>query len=492
MLSSPRLARVLALLAALLLAFPAADAALASSAQPKSHKHSKEATKKKAHKRKRKRKSKGHKPAAIVPPLVVPLADGLRAAQATFWKGATVASGTVPDASMCKVSGPCFTYPLQLHEAGARLRVAIDTPWRSNTFIVQVLDATGKVRGSASNSNAFNAETFVDKPTAGAWTVRVLPDGVTNASFRLRAKLEGTLPARPTGHVALLPDLKAVPPYEFSFIAPANFANGLYPPDTANPPLDVAGEHPLSCTPDELAPVTIQGGAAHKCLRFTSGPINVGTGPFEMHFKYVDDIVNGKLASPIAHGPITQTIRYADGKAETRPAGTYSFHVIHTHFHDDHILDYQLFAVNDDSTLTKVGAGTKSGFCPANQLMGDWRSFDQASPDAIIGSGDAGAGNCQDPANGVLGLSPGWGDVYRWQRPGQYVEFSSLGDGLYVVRTTVDIEDAVREADEANNSAYALVRVSGDSVRLLERGQGLSPFDPAHVVFTGAGPASRD
>ena len=77
-----------------------------------------------------------------------------------------------------------------------------------------------------------------------------------------------------------------------------------------------------------------------------------------------------------------QAIHYGDGTQVLRPAGTYSFHWLHGHFHDDHILDYQLFKVVGHD-LVKAGAGTKSGFCPANQLFGDWRSFDQAAPDGV-------------------------------------------------------------------------------------------------------------
>jgi hypothetical protein len=211
-----------------------------------------------------------------------------------------------------------------------------------------------------------------------------------------------------------------------------------------------------------------------------------------MHWTYANDIVNGVIQSPLAHGPMTQVIHWSDGTTTTRPAGTYSFHVIHGHFHDDGVLDMELFRVNGDSTLTKVGAGTKSGFCPANQLIGDWRAFNNTPPDGEIGSGDTGTGNCQNPVDGVLGLSPGWGDVYRWQRPGMYVDFGDNPDGLYVVRITIDAPNTILESNESDNSAYALVKVVGDQAIELERGQGASPFDPHKVVFTGAGPASRD
>jgi hypothetical protein len=363
---------------------------------------------------------------------------------------------------------------------------------RSDSFRVDVIAPDGSQAATTTNSNAFDAEAFVLNPKAGMWTVRVMPQGAARTTYRMRAKLERSIPHAPTGHVPLLPNLRANPPIEFGFVAPANPANGLYPPDTVNPPADVFGVHPLSCTADELAPVDVQGGAATKCLRFTSGPQNVGVGPFEMRWKYVDDLAGGKLASPIAQGPMFQVIHYGDGKTTERPAGKYSFHVIHGHFHDDHILDYQLFRIAPKRRLVHIGSGTKSGFCPANQLFGDWRRFTQSAPDSFIGGGDTGAGNCQSFVDGVLGLSPGWGDVYRWQRPGQYVEFGSNGNGNYVVRATVDVENQIAESNETDNSAYSLVRVVGDHVTLLERGRGLGPFDPHKVVYTGDGPASQD
>jgi hypothetical protein len=254
----------------------------------------------------------------------------------------------------------------------------------------------------------------------------------------------------------------------------------------------VFGVHPLSCTADEMAPTYVQGGAATKCLRFTSGPMNIGAGPYEMHFNYAQDIVNGKIQGPLAYGPMFQTIHYSDGSTTTRRAGTYSFHVVHFHFHDNGILTMQLFRVMGPGDLVLAGVGTKSGFCPANQLLGNWRSFDNQAPNGLVGSGDTGTGNCQNPLDGVLGLSPGWGDVYRWQRPGMYVEFGNNPDGLYVVRITINAGHDVLESSYANNSAYALVKVTGDQVQELERGQGMSPWDPHKTVFTGSGPASQN
>jgi hypothetical protein len=189
-----------------------------------------------------------------------------------------------------------------------------------------------------------------------------------------------------------------------------------------------------------------------------------------------------------------QVIHYSDGSVSERDAGTYSFHKTHMHFHTDQVLTYELFGVDDMKTgkIHAAGVGTKSGFCPADQLYGDWDSFTQ-EPDGTFGEGDsATGGSCFSPEGGQIGLSIGWGDIYRWQRPGQYVEFGGQPDGLYLVRTTADKDNHVLEENETDNTSYALIKVVGESISIVERGQGADPWDAHKVVFTGEGPAAKE
>lgn len=419
-----------------------------------------------------------------------PTRSGLHPDDTVFWAGAFVADGAVRADALCDTAGPCFEYPLQVRSGGARLRVAIDTPSREDTFRVDVVDPSGAVAASTSNGNQFNAEAFVDAPAAGNYSIRVIPTAVKDATFRMRAKLESVVQAAPEGRVALLPNLQVVPPYEFGFAAPVT-PNGSYPPDAANPPASAAGYDLYSCTQDEAAPVEAGGAGAVDCLRLTSGPMNVGPGPFDMRFTFVDDLVGGTADPAYLRGPILQAVHYSDGSEEHRAAGTYIFHTTHAHFHDENILTYEGFRVVDGEggRLEQFGEGTKSGFCPADQLFADWFSFDQAIR-GDFGEGDSPTGNCFDPQDGLLGLTSGWGDVYRWQRPGQYVEFAGQGDGLYVIRSTVDAANAILETDETDNTSYALIRVVGRNVDIIERGQGTDPWDRHKVVFEGDGPAS--
>ena len=395
----------------------------------------------------------------------------LQEGTASFWDGGYVADRVVtrslPTDAACAVT-TCWSYKLKVVRPGHRLRVGIDTPSRESSFTVEVLDPAGDVAASATNSNRFNIEAFLDEPAAGTYTVRVVPRDAAYARFRLRAKLEGA-PKKYAKKTLLLPNLQATPPYEFGFVAPANPLNGVYPPDTVNPPLDVLGYHPASCAADEIAEM-----GAKRCLRLTTGPRNAGPGPFELSYVPIEHNLG-----LVEEGPVEQKLYYSDGTVKRRPAGEFLFHKTHAHYHYQEILDYRLYKVTDPSrgTLKPAGAGTKSGFSPADQLFADWTKFDQVEGEFVEG----------EPSTfgeSAFGLSVGWGDVYRWQRPGQYVEFDGNGDGLYLVRAIVDVNNHVLETNETDNVGYAYVQITGESVRIIERGQGLSPWDPSKKVFT--------
>jgi hypothetical protein len=395
-----------------------------------------------------------------------------------FWNGGYVES------EVAGLAGPqacavvhCFTYPIHVTAGGAMLRVAIDTPDRSNQFELDLLDPSGSQVASRSNTaqTQFDMEVYASRPVAGTWTARVVPMHVQNAAFRLRAKLEAAAPARRTKAV-LLPNLEVTPPYEFTFVAPANPAN-VYAPDSANPPLSVAGLAPLSCTPDEtigLGPAFVPSSThVTRCLRFTTGPRNAGPGPFVIAYN-PSDAQFGLLESGTAY----QRVFFSDGSSVLHKAGEFQFHAMHGHYHYNGFLMFQLYKVGAHHALTKAGAGTKVGLCPADELFADWRVFNQQQSNTFTANCGYSTGEAQ------LGLNVGWGDVYRWQRPGQYVDFTGNGDGVYLLRVTVNASRTVLTVPRDLNTGYALVRVVGERVTILERGQGDSPWDARKRVFS--------
>lgn len=418
--------------------------------------------------------------------------------EAYFWHQ----SRTFDGRAMSCDEDSCETYSLELVPGGARLRVGIATPERSDTFALEIYDPSGELLGSDSTSNQFNSEAQVDNPQAGVWTVVVRAEDVDRASYRLRAKLESVTPesviaTSEANRRPLYPNLRTVPPYEFTFTAPLNPLNGIYPPDTINPPASVAGITLASCSIDEYLPTEAGGADAKHCLRLTSGPINIGEGIYDMRFRLLEDFIAGNAElnpeeafSRLVVGDMKQAVHYSDGSIEYVEAGTYSFHPTHAHFHDDYILSYYLALVTDpvSGEFHRVGTGTKSGFCPADQLWGDWRAFAQGTE---VPGGDSPLSSCFSVTDGFVGLSVGWGDVYRWQRPGQYVEFDGQGNGRYVINAVVDEYNNVIESDETDNVSYAYVEIQGDNITILERGWGESPWDPNKQVFTGPHPTQR-
>lgn len=391
-----------------------------------------------------------------------------------FWDGGYVGDGvlySLPSApsnaalDRCEMVDPCFEYEMDVASGGAVLRVALDTPSRDDSFEMIITPPSGPaVRRT--NSNSYSMESFLFAPVAGRYRITVAPYSAELASFRMRAKLESTRYVPPvTGD--LLPNLMVTRMWEFGFVAPANPGNGLFPPDDANPPLDVAGKHPVSCAADEM----VEDGAV-RCLRYSFGLGNDGDGNFDVRYSQ---------SMTAADVPMTQCVQRSDGAPTSRPAGTGVYHKSHGHWHYDDIIFHDLMRVTDRAagTMFPVGVGKKLGYSPADQGIVSWNAFTQAAAGT-----SGGAGNCAPGTQNRLGMSRGWGDAYRYQRPGNYVEFGTNADGLFVVRTTADPLNVVLETDETDNTSYAFIETIGDSIDVIEMGRGSSPWDPNKVVIS--------
>jgi hypothetical protein len=363
--------------------------------------------------------------------------------------------------------------------------------------------------------------------SGGEWIVRVTPGVVAGWSFRMRAKLEQS-PTEPVNTQELAyPNLRALPPFELTFCEPlvaVGFFAGREP---------VCGADSDGLTEQEKADLVAHHAAegevnlSPRGLRFASGPENVGDGHLVL-FGKPNGAVNDH-GNPLAN--VEQRVYYrGSGKytsSTSEPyqpnenAGTMDFHLSHGHWHYQ-FFRYTLFRVTDaNRPLTKVklsetGVGSKAGFCPSDEILGDWRRFYQ-SPRLRQAfdrcAEDRGTDNkedlpnlgqppivleplpppgyaeflftcstlgCISPTRPQMGLSAGWGDNYEWQRVEQFVEFpvsdgGSPRDGLYLLRAEVDSEHKVDESDEDDNTSYTLFEVKGGRINILKSGYGLEP-----------------
>lgn len=147
------------------------------------------------------------------------------------------------------------------------------------------------------------------------------------------------------------------------------------------------------------------------------------------------------------------------------PVGTLSYHAHHGHFHLDDFARYELR--RDAGGRPMYGPGSvvarsvKVGFCLA----------DTEAPEG--GGARAWYAECQTtphvPVTARMGISPGWGDAYGANLPGQQISLRGVPDGTYWISVTINPADGpaklnLRETSRANNTAHRRVVIKGNTV----------------------------
>jgi hypothetical protein len=265
------------------------------------------------------------------------------------------------------------------------------------------------------------------------------------------------------------------PPYQ----APPNAsAPNASPPNTdtpAAPPADPLAGLPL---PDlAMAPTrdlkVVNRPDGHTELRFTSTVVNIGHGLLVVaaHRDAVGKAwtVAQEILSPAgsvlrAIGLPLQPVWGGDG---------------HNHWHVPGVAKYQLLRLSDNQL---VGANHKIGFCFFDN------SFHRAlpeTPDKPEFPNDQGCAHGDRRATHFrMGLSVGWGDVYRWKIPGQSIDISNVPAGRYRLLGMANGDGLLLESDRSDNLTwidFELVRHGNHAtVRILDHGSDERPAQPDH------------
>lgn len=291
---------------------------------------------------------------ACIAPVVVGTAPGgasgaprrieVRVGQPAFWMGAYDASGSRN-----------HVYSLDVFGDADQLRVGIDVPSRTDWYRVDVFRPTGARAIRFHKRYAFSAEGRIRRPEPGRWKVVVRSRYVTDSVFRMRAALR--VARRSPTKLVLLPDLRTIPPFDFTFTAPQDGDGSDYDNDPDPIPPTVA-----SCAPDETTddhPL--------RCLRFSAGIENAGSGPLDLRFDPGD-----------ADRRMFQLIHMTEGSPTRRRAGRFEWHDSHRHFHYENIWTLRLVEVTDETAgdTAPASSSRKSGFGPADQRIADWHRFD--------------------------------------------------------------------------------------------------------------------
>ena len=189
-------------------------------------------------------------------------------------------------------------------------------------------------------------------------------------------------------------------------------------------------------------------------IRFTSEINNQGTGEL---------LVRGSARA----GVFSQWIAHSSSGYTVAPMTAAIVWGGDTHFHW-HIEDVARYWIEPRGEPGGAGrADNKVGFCFFDGV--DRKSELSAAPAKAVHSSD-GCGGRLDPAI-AMGLSVGWGDQYRFDLDGQWIDIDDLATGQYQLVAQVDPDGLFFESDTSNNTASTdftlLVSESGTPQLLL-------------------------
>jgi hypothetical protein len=232
---------------------------------------------------------------------------------------------------------------------------------------------------------------------------------------------------------------------------------------------------------------------AHLCLRFDQIFANTGEGAMELRFS-----VPSGTTPPLAD--VFQRIYWSDSPThfEDRSAGQVEFHPAHGHYHFTSFGLSRLWAADAGGVrkgnrpmrehkmkrtvpLKPISSGKKVSFCLADTEIDVWGKKGDGprtyiAPDCLLPAFTQGGRDYF-----VQGITPGWGDIYDYYLPDQYIEVSGVADGDYILENRGDPESRLTEAREANNCTSIRLRLKGmttnaRSVRVLGPGPACSPL----------------
>jgi hypothetical protein len=182
-------------------------------------------------------------------------------------------------------------------------------------------------------------------------------------------------------------------------------------------------------------------------LRFSTTTWNSGAGPLEL--------IAGE-AGPEGQN-VYQRVDLSDGSFVDYHAGTFVWHPTHNHFHFEGYAVYTLQPVNAPGGSQRTSS--KTTFCIIDTTKVDTRLPGAPRKPVYV--------SCNPD---VQGMSVGWGDTYDYTLAGQDIDFTGNPSGDYRLTIEVDPQKRLRETNDGDNLACALIRVnvSNSTVQVLD------------------------
>jgi hypothetical protein len=187
-----------------------------------------------------------------------------------------------------------------------------------------------------------------------------------------------------------------------------------------------------------------------RLLRFTTVIVNIGAGPFET--------IGSRPDAGTALMAVKQRVYNSSGSSRqvSTPAVMFWAGDGHDHWH---ILDIEAYRLTRLDNGRRVGTGAKHGFCYFDNTP--YRLWLPGAPSASVYGGCGTAGDLRV----TTGISVGWGDIYPAGIAFQWIDITGLKSGRYRLRATADPANWFAETNNANNSTWADLRLTGSGIR---------------------------
>ena len=186
-----------------------------------------------------------------------------------------------------------------------------------------------------------------------------------------------------------------------------------------------------------------------RVIRLTNTIWNSGDGPLELK---------------AVHNPATQTMIVEQriyGRDElqlSQPVGEFIWHEEHNHWHFKEFSIYELWTLSPIGGLDRlVSTSGKVSYCVIDSDIVD-RAVDGFIP----------FGRYRGCGKTLQGLSVGWGDKYEYFLEGQSVSLAGVKDGFYVLKSTVNPDSLLLEANYDNNSTLYYLHVHGHNIESID------------------------
>lgn len=352
---------------------------------------------------------------------------------------------------------------------GDGVLISIKWPTDFDQWTLYVEDeSTGQTVAQGIDLDSNAQSVLLPEPHNGNYKVTIVPFYTdfdkTDQAYQGNARVWLDPTQQHAQRTQLLPRIETMPP--------SNFHIGDVPPIPSNPTgwrFTSPGTFSNSCYTDETAQFGSQ-----RCLRFDNDIRNTGDGPLILKFAWSPDTVTN-------HCQMDQEIISSDATVTDRNAGPCVFHPQHAHFHYQNMGVYQLYPIGPRGLpgVKPVAQSRKVGFCTIDV---DYYSFGSPHPggprtysfptcnvpNAYDQRSDGPYGPTSPPE--YMGISPGWGDVYTWDLPAQYIDITNgVPDGTYEVVSRSNPDGGILTSDRGAETGVTCIHIKGATVKIVKQ-----------------------